>query len=76
MIITIDVQFQEAPIVVETTEVNEDTPDDSSSTDILKGTDVKQPSLFDKDVSTDIEVPQVSIKQPMEEKTTSGSSII
>jgi len=56
--------------------VNEDTPGDSSSTDVLKGTDVKEPSLLNKDVSTNIEVPEVSLKQTMEEKTPSGSSKI
>ena len=70
----IDALFQEGPNAVETTEVNEDTPADSSSTDILKDTDVKEPPLLD--VPTNIEVPQVSIKQPVEEKTTSGSSKI
>ena len=52
--------------------MTKDTPADSSSTDILKDTDVKEPSLLD--VPTNIEVPQVSTKQPVEEKTTSGSS--
>ena len=56
--------------------MNEDTPGDSSSTDILKDTDIREPSLLDKDVSTNIEVPEVSIKQPIEEEAPSGSSKI
>ena len=54
--------------------MNKDTPADSLSTDILKDTDVKQPSILDEPAN--IEVPQVSIKLPVEEKTTSGSSKI
>ena len=54
--------------------MNEDTPADTSSAHILKDTGVKEPSLLD--VPTNIEVPQVSMKQSVEEKTASGSSKI
>ena len=74
--ISINVLFQEAPNDVETKEVTDDTPADSLSTDILKDTDGNETSLLDKDVPTNIEVPKVSIKQPMEEKTPSGLSKI
>ena len=74
--ISINVLFQEAPNDVETKEVTDDTPADSLSTDILKDTDGDETSLLDKDVPANIEVPKVSIKQPMEEKTPSGSSKI
>ena len=76
IIISINVLFQEAPNDVETKEVTDDTPADSLSTDILKDTDGDETSLLDKDVPANIEVPKVSIKQPMEEKTPSGSSKI
>ena len=74
--ISINVLFQEAPNDVETKEVTDDTPADSLSTDILKDTDGDETSLLDKDVPANIEVPKVSIKQPLEEKTPSGSSKI
>ena len=65
-----------APNDVDTKEVADDIPVDSSSTDILQDTDQNETSLLDEDISTSIEVPKVSIKQPVEEKTTSGSSKI
>ena len=74
--IPINVLFQEAPNDVNTKEVTDDSPADSSSTDILKNTDGNETSLINEDVPTNIEVPKVSIKEPMEEKTPPGSSKI
>ena len=75
--IPINVQFQEAPNDVETKEVTDDTPADSSFTDTLKDTNENETSLLDKDISISIDAPKVSIKLPVEEKTpNSGSSKI